>query len=102
MDPSQIRFRCAITGTPVFCLGFLLFCFFLVFLGPCLQHMEVPKLEVRLELQLPAYTIATATQDLSCVCNLHSSSQQRETLNPLMEARDGTCALMDTGRVHHP
>ena len=32
----------------------------LVFLGPHLWHMEVPRLEVRSELQLPAYTTATA------------------------------------------
>ena len=29
------------------------------------QHMEVPRLEVELELQLPAYTTATATRDPS-------------------------------------
>ena len=40
----------------------LLFCF--VFLGPHLWHMEVPRLGVELELQLPAYTTATATPDL--------------------------------------
>ena len=47
--------------------GFL-FCFvlFLVFLGPLLRHMEVPRLGVELELQ-PAYTRATATRDPSCV-----------------------------------
>ena len=32
--------------------------------------MEVPRLGVQLELQLPAYTAATATQDLSAVCDL--------------------------------
>ena len=37
--------------------------FFFFFLGPLLQHIEVPRLGVELELQLPAYTIATATQD---------------------------------------
>ena len=33
--------------------------------------MEVPGLGVESELQLPAYTTATATQDLSRVCDLH-------------------------------
>ena len=28
-----------------------------------LQHMEVPRLEVKIELQLPVYTTATATSD---------------------------------------
>ena len=37
-------------------------------------HMEVPRLGVELELQLPAYVTATATPDLSLVCNLHYSS----------------------------
>ena len=33
---------------------------FFVFLGPHPQHMEVPRLEVESELQLPAYTTANA------------------------------------------
>ena len=41
------------------------FFFFLVFLGPHLRHMEVPRLGVEAELQLPAYTTATATPDPS-------------------------------------
>ena len=53
-----------------------------------LQHMEVPRLGFQLELQLLAYTTATATWDLSCVCNLHHSSQQRQILSPLSKARD--------------
>ena len=32
--------------------------------------MEVPRLEVESELQLPAYTTATAMQDPSLNCNL--------------------------------
>ena len=46
------------------------------FLGPLLQHMEVPRLGVTSELQLPAYTTTTAMQDPSCVCDLHHSSWQ--------------------------
>ena len=45
-----------------------------VFLGPHSQHMEVPRLGAELELPLLAYTIATATWDLSHICNLHHSS----------------------------
>ena len=41
-----------------------LFTFF-CFLGPHLQHMEVPRLEVESELQLLAYTTAMATRDPS-------------------------------------
>ena len=64
------------------------------FLGPHLQHMKVPRLGVYLELQLLAYTRATATSDPSRVCDLHHSSWQRQILSPLSEARDGTCNLM--------
>ena len=67
-----------------------------VFLGPHLQHMEVPRLGVKSELQLPAYTTATATRDLSHVCDLRHSSWQCWILNPRSKARDQTCVLMDT------
>ena len=55
--------------------------FFSIFLGPHMGHMEVPRLGVELELQLPAYTMATATRDPSRVCDLHYSSWQRWVLN---------------------
>jgi len=58
--------------------------------------MEVPRLGVESELQLPVYTTATATGDPSHICNLHHSSGQCQTLNPLSEARDRTRTLMDT------
>ena len=77
---------------------FFLFCPF-VFLGPHPRHMEVPRLGVKWELQLPAYTTATATMDQSCVCDLHHSSRQCQILNPLSEARDGTCILTDTSWI---
>ena len=54
------------------------FCFFFAFLGPHPQHVEVPRLGVELELQLPVYTTATATPDPNCVCDLHHSSRQRQ------------------------
>ena len=52
--------------------------------------MEVPRLGVELELQLPACTTATATQDPSHICNLHRSSLQHWIPDPLSEARDRT------------
>ena len=79
-------------------LFFFIFCTF-AFLGPNLLHGEVPRLEVQLELQLPAYTTATATLDPSRVCDLHHSSQQHQILNPLSEARDRTCTLMDASQI---
>ena len=48
-----------------------IFFFFLVFLGPHLQHMEVPRLGVELKLKLPAYTTGTAKPDPSCVGDLY-------------------------------
>jgi len=54
--------------------------------------MEVPRLGVQLNLQLPAY--ATAMQDPSRVCDLYHSSWQRQILNPLREPRDQTHNLM--------
>ena len=38
-----------------------------------LWHMEVPRLGVKSQLQLWAYTTATAMLDLSHICDLHRS-----------------------------
>ena len=54
--------------------------FFVCFLGLHPWHMEVPRLGVKLELQLLAYTTATATLDLSYLSNLLCSSRQRQIL----------------------
>ena len=64
------------------------FYFIFCFLGPHVQHMEVPRLGLELELQLLASTTATATPVPSCSCGLHHSSRQRWILNPLSEAAD--------------
>ena len=65
-----------------------------------LWHMEVPRLRVKSELQLLAYTTATATQDPSCICNLHHSSRQHRIPDPLGKARDQTLILMDASQIH--
>ena len=44
------------------------------FSGPHPWHMEGPRLGVESELQLPAYTTATETRDLSHIRDLHHSS----------------------------
>ena len=62
--------------------------------------MEVPRLGVELEVQLPFYAIAIAMPDLSCVCDLHHSSQQHQLLNPLSKARGQTCNLMVPSRIY--
>ena len=51
------------------------------------RHTEIPQLEGELELQLLAYTTATATRDPSHICDLHLSSRQGQNLNPMKEAR---------------
>ena len=56
---------------------------------------EVPRLGIELELQLPAYTTATATRDPSHICDLHHSSQQLWILNPLSGARARIRVHMD-------
>ena len=78
-------------------IGQISFFFFFWFLGP---HMEGPRLRVESELQLSVTATATATPDLSQVCNLHHSSLQHWIPNPLREARDQTCILVDTSRIH--
>ena len=76
-----------------------LFLFFIFFWGLHQQHMEAPRLGNELELQLSAYTTATATPDLSHIYNLHHSLRQFQILNPLRKARDQTHILMDTSWV---
>ena len=73
--------------------------FFFFFLGPQLQHMEVPTLGVESELQLQAYNKATATRDPSHIHDPHCSSRQCGVPNPLSETRDQTLILMDTSPV---
>ena len=76
------------------------------FLGPQSWPMEVPRLGIESELQLPAYTIATATTlDPNRICDLHHSSRQCRIHNPLSEDRARTCHLMVPSRdlflLHH-
>ena len=53
----------------------IIYLFIVFFLRPPPRHVEVPRLGVKLELQLPAYTTAIATSDLSHTCDLHLNSQ---------------------------
>ena len=77
-------------------MAWVLFCFVLF----CFVFKEVPRLGIQTELQLPAYTTATAMPDPSRVCDLHYSSWQCRILNLLSEARDRTCNLMVPSRIH--
>ena len=71
-----------------------IYLFIFVFLGPHPWHMEVPRLGVEQELQLPACATATATLDPSRVFDLHHSSLQCQILNPLSEGRYRTRNLL--------
>ena len=68
----------------------IFFVFLPFFLGSLPRHMEAPSPGVLLELQPPAYTRATATWDLSRVCNPLQSPQQRQIPNPPSKTRDRT------------
>ena len=58
--------------------------------------MEVPRLGVKLELQLQDYATATATRDPSYIFDLCCNLQQHQILNSLSKARDQTPVLMDS------
>ena len=63
--------------------------------------MEVPRLGVQLELQLPAYN--TATSDLRATSATYTTVRGNVLiLNPLSEARDGTRNLMVLSRIRFP
>ena len=64
---------------------YFLFSFF-VFLGPIAHGGSQAR--GLIGAKLPAYTTATGAQDLSHVCDLHHSPQQRQILNPLSKVRD--------------
>ena len=65
----------------------------------CLPLVEVPRLGVQPEPQPLAYARATATRDLSHICDLHHSSQQYRILNPPSKAREQTRNLMVPSQI---
>ena len=91
MNPSQVHYYWGTTGLPSSLLfNFILIktFFFFVFLWPYPWHMEVPRLGVKSELQLLAYTTATVMWNPSHICNHSTSAWQCQMLNPLSKARD--------------
>ena len=71
---------------------------FIYLLGLHLGHKEVPRLGDESELHLLAYTTATATPDLSHVCDLLTGYGNAGSFNPLSKARD-THILIDTSWI---
>ena len=72
------------------------------FLGLHLWHMEVPRLGVKLGLQLQAYTTVAATPYTSHICDPTALAATLNLLNPLSKAGDQNHILMDTGQVLNP
>ena len=61
--------------------------------------MEFPRLQVESELEPLAYATATAMPNPSLIYDLHHILWQHWILNPLSEARDLTCTLMDISQI---
>ena len=74
---------------------------FFLFLGLHPQHMEAPRLGVKSELQLVAYTTATAMPDPKPCQQPTPQLTAAPILNPLCQARDQTCIVMDTSQIHY-
>ena len=72
-----------------FFLSFLFFFFLLFRAAPVVYGVSQARSQIRAT--AAGLHQATAMQDLSFACDLHHSSWQRQILNLLSEARDGTC-----------
>ena len=67
--------------------------------------MEVPRLGVKPELQLPTYATTTATPDPSCISDLHHSSRQLGILSgglwaPAMDSHSVTQLCLGAGLMY--
>ena len=83
------------------CLFFVFVCLFvLLFRATSVEHGS-SQARGRIGAAAAAYTIATAMQNQSHICDPYHSSQQCWILNPLSKARDWTHILMGTRRVHY-
>ena len=76
------------------------FFFFCLFRATPMAYGD-SQARVESELQLLAYSTATATSNPSRICDLHHSSQQHQVCNPLSKARDWTHILIDPSWVHN-
>ena len=100
MVPTWIRcFIVFHTHSYIYNQPYFIYVRLLSFSGLHPQHTEVPRPGVQWELLLPAYARATAIPDLSHICSLYHSSQQRQIVNPLSEARDQIHNLMVPSQI---
>ena len=99
IDPKELRpgpwMRANMYYINIHRQGWVWIFFFLFFLGPHLQHIEVPRLGVELEQQMPAFLSHSNTRFEP---HLWLTPQLRQCwiLNSLSKARDWTHILMDT------
>ena len=71
-------------------------CFFLFLFMVVPGACGSSQARCRIRTAAEAYTTATASLDLSHICNLNLSLWQHRILNPLSKAKDRTCILTDT------
>ena len=64
--------------------------------------MEVPRLGGAIGAAAEVDATATATPDLTQICDLHCSFRQHQILSPLSKVRDGTHILMDASQILNP
>ena len=64
--------------------------------------MDVARLGVESELQLPAYATAMATLDPSCTCKPRCGLTQRQILHPLSKNKESTWVLTETTSGPYP
>ena len=77
--------------------------FFFSFLGSHLQYMEVPRLEVESELQLPSTPQSHQCQiQATSVIYTTVHSNARSLTVTLRETRDQIQILMDASQIHNP
>ena len=74
--------------------------FLFCFLGLHWRHMEVPRLEVELELHLPAYTTPQQFRIWALSSTYTSAHGNAWILNPLNKTRDWTHDLMIPSQIH--
>ena len=102
LSPGDLgRRQWALVSVPLLVM-FVLFCFVLFFVFSRAAPMAHGGSQARGRIRAVAAGLhhGLRTSDPSHIWDLHHSSWQHQTLNPLSEARDRTHVLIDTSWVH--